>query len=65
MARAKLMPGGPPPAVSRKSYPQMAMAFIGQRNSAYLATASADGQPYVQHRGGPPGFLKVLRELSL
>jgi uncharacterized protein len=37
-----------------------AMAFIGQRNSAYLATASADGQPYVQHRGGPPGFLKVL-----
>jgi predicted pyridoxine 5'-phosphate oxidase superfamily flavin-nucleotide-binding protein len=37
-----------------------AMAFIGQRNSAYLATASADGHPYVQHRGGPPGFLKVL-----
>src|SRR6266481_3951847 len=37
-----------------------AIAFIGKRNSAYLATASADGQPYVQHRGGPPGFLKVL-----
>src|SRR4051812_18360101 len=37
-----------------------AMAFIRQRNSAYLATASADGQPYVQHRGGPRGFIKVL-----
>ena len=39
-----------------------AIAFVGERNSAYLATASADGQPYVQHRGGPPGFLKVLDE---
>jgi predicted pyridoxine 5'-phosphate oxidase superfamily flavin-nucleotide-binding protein len=37
-----------------------AIAFIGERDSAYLATASADGQPYVQHRGGPPGFLNVL-----
>ena len=36
------------------------IAFIGERDSAYLATASADGQPYVQHRGGPRGFLKVL-----
>jgi predicted pyridoxine 5'-phosphate oxidase superfamily flavin-nucleotide-binding protein len=35
-------------------------AFIRERNSAYLATASADGQPYVQHRGGPEGFIKVL-----
>jgi predicted pyridoxine 5'-phosphate oxidase superfamily flavin-nucleotide-binding protein len=36
--------------------------FIGERDSAYFATASADGQPYVQHRGGPPGFLRVLDE---
>ena len=36
------------------------IAFIAERNSAYLATASADGQPYVQHRGGPSGFLRVL-----
>src|SRR5437588_296304 len=36
------------------------IAFIGERNSAFLATASAGGQPYVQHRGGPPGFIKVL-----
>ena len=39
--------------------------FIGQRDSFYLATASADGQPYVQHRGGPPGFLRVLDESTL
>ncbi len=35
-------------------------AFLAQRDSFYLATASAEGQPYVQHRGGPKGFLKVL-----
>ena len=42
-----------------------AMAFIAQRDSAYLATASADGQPYVQHRGGPPGFLRVLNDHTI
>lgn len=35
-------------------------AFIAERDSFYLATATADGQPYIQHRGGPKGFLKVL-----
>jgi hypothetical protein len=35
-------------------------AFLAEANSAYLATASADGQPYVQHRGGPKGFIRVL-----
>lgn len=39
--------------------------FIGQRDSFYLATASADGQPYIQHRGGPAGFLRVLDESTL
>ena len=34
--------------------------FIESRTSVFLATASADGQPYIQHRGGPAGFLKVL-----
>lgn len=34
--------------------------FIESRKTAFLATASADGQPYIQHRGGPAGFLKVL-----
>ncbi len=40
-------------------------AYIAARDSFYLATASADGQPYVQHRGGKPGFLKVLDETTL
>ena len=39
--------------------------FIGERDSVYLATASADGQPYIQHRGGKPGFVKVLDETTL
>ena len=34
--------------------------FIAQRDSFYLGTASADGQPYIQHRGGPLGFLRVI-----
>lgn len=35
-------------------------AFLTAQTSMYLATASAAGQPYIQHRGGPPGFLRVL-----
>ncbi|CAN5749423.1 pyridoxamine 5'-phosphate oxidase family protein [soil metagenome] len=35
-------------------------AFIGAQTSWFLATANAEGQPYIQHRGGPPGFLRVL-----
>lgn len=35
-------------------------AFIAAQTSVYLATANADGQPYIQHRGGPAGFLRVL-----
>ena len=63
---------------SRKHYERMETAggwenaipkdladFIGERDSCYLATASAKGQPYIQHRGGPKGFLKVLDERTL
>ena len=39
--------------------------FIGRQTSVFLATASADGQPYIQHRGGPPGFLKLLDERTI
>ena len=39
--------------------------FIEQRDSMYLGTASADGRPYIQHRGGPKGFIKVLDEHTL
>jgi predicted pyridoxine 5'-phosphate oxidase superfamily flavin-nucleotide-binding protein len=38
------------------------IAFIEARDSFYLASVSESGWPYVQHRGGPPGFLKVLDE---
>ena len=40
-------------------------AFIEARNSFYLATVSETGWPYVQHRGGPAGLLKVLDETTL
>src|SRR5271169_3956122 len=36
------------------------VAFIAQRDSFYMATVSQTGWPYIQHRGGPPGFVKVL-----
>ncbi len=39
--------------------------FIAERDSFYLGTAGADGQPYIQHRGGPKGFLRVLDESTL
>src|ERR1700693_2775690 len=40
-------------------------AFLADTNSLYCATASADGQPYIQHRGGPKGFVKVLDKTTL
>jgi len=40
-------------------------AFLADTNSLFLATASADGQPYMQHRGGPKGFVKVLDKQTL
>jgi predicted pyridoxine 5'-phosphate oxidase superfamily flavin-nucleotide-binding protein len=40
-------------------------AFLAEANSMYLATASADGQPYIQHRGGPKGFIRILDKNTL
>lgn len=40
-------------------------AFIGMQTSVFLSTANGDGQPYIQHRGGPVGFLKVLDEKTI
>jgi len=39
--------------------------FLAEANSLYFATASADGQPYIQHRGGPKGFVKILDKNTL
>jgi predicted pyridoxine 5'-phosphate oxidase superfamily flavin-nucleotide-binding protein len=63
---------------SRKSYARMEengswattitpdlAAFIGLQSSIFLATANVNGQPYIQHRGGPAGFLRVLDDKTI
>jgi predicted pyridoxine 5'-phosphate oxidase superfamily flavin-nucleotide-binding protein len=40
-------------------------AFIGERDSFYMGSVTSDGWPYVQHRGGPKGFLKVMDESTI
>ncbi|WP_395066930.1 pyridoxamine 5'-phosphate oxidase family protein [Paraburkholderia silvatlantica] len=40
-------------------------AFIGAQTSMFLGTANTEGQPYIQHRGGPAGFLHVMDERTL
>jgi predicted pyridoxine 5'-phosphate oxidase superfamily flavin-nucleotide-binding protein len=40
-------------------------AFIAERDSFYIATVSETGWPYIQHRGGPPGFMKVIDDRTL
>lgn len=63
---------------SRKSYARMEengswsttitpdlAAFIGAQTSIFFATANSDGQPYIQHRGGAAGFLRVLDDKTI
>jgi predicted pyridoxine 5'-phosphate oxidase superfamily flavin-nucleotide-binding protein len=40
-------------------------AFLAERDSFYMATIGATGWPYIQHRGGPAGFLKVIDERTI
>jgi predicted pyridoxine 5'-phosphate oxidase superfamily flavin-nucleotide-binding protein len=40
-------------------------AFLADQDSMFLASATADGQPYIQHRGGPKGFVKILDKQTL
>jgi uncharacterized protein len=40
-------------------------AFIEVQSSVFLATANDEGQPYIQHRGGPPGFLRVIDDKTI
>lgn len=44
--------------------PELA-AFIAEQDTVFLATATADGAPYIQHRGGPKGFIKVIDQRTL
>ena len=39
--------------------------FLSEIDTAFLATTSADGQPYIQHRGGPKGFIRAVDEQTL
>jgi predicted pyridoxine 5'-phosphate oxidase superfamily flavin-nucleotide-binding protein len=39
--------------------------YIEKQISIFVATVNAEGQPYVQHRGGPPGFLRVIDETTV
>ena len=57
---AKRMAEGFPDRVT----PELA-AFIAEQDTAFLATASASGAPYIQHRGGPKGFIRVVDESTL
>ncbi|HEY5412358.1 MAG TPA: pyridoxamine 5'-phosphate oxidase family protein [Caulobacteraceae bacterium] len=61
LAEAETTPDGEWPTRIR---PDLA-EFIASLTSVYLATASAAGQPYIQHRGGPPGFLRVLDDQTI
>jgi predicted pyridoxine 5'-phosphate oxidase superfamily flavin-nucleotide-binding protein len=61
MAYARLEEG--PPTHDRLTEPEA--DFIASRDSFYLASVSETGWPYIQHRGGRPGFLKVLDEKTL
>ncbi len=47
-----------------KVTPELAQ-FIAEQDTAFIATATADGAPYIQHRGGPKGFIKVIDEHTL
>jgi predicted pyridoxine 5'-phosphate oxidase superfamily flavin-nucleotide-binding protein len=49
----------------RTKIDQQLTAFLAAQDSLFLATATADGQPYIQHRGGPKGFVRILDNNTL
>lgn len=54
-----------PPQAEQDPLAAEEVEFIARRDSFYLATVTSDGWPYIQHRGGPEGFLKVLDPQTL
>jgi predicted pyridoxine 5'-phosphate oxidase superfamily flavin-nucleotide-binding protein len=52
-------------APERDSLGQAEAGFIAARDSFYLGSISESGWPYIQHRGGPSGFLRVINETTL
>ena len=63
-ARGMLMRAWKRRALEARITPDLA-SFIGAQTSVFLATANAEGQPYIQHRGGPAGFLTVLDDTTI
>ncbi|MEL7485849.1 MAG: pyridoxamine 5'-phosphate oxidase family protein [Pseudomonadota bacterium] len=59
-AYEKMTASTPPKALTARE-----VDFIGHRDSFYMATVTETGWPYVQHRGGPKGFLKALAPTQL
>ncbi len=51
--------------VGEQTFGQEEEDFIGSRDSFYMATVTPDGWPYIQHRGGPLGFLATINERTL
>lgn len=49
-----------PPTTANDRLTEQEAGFISARDSFYMASTNSDGWPYIQHRGGPPGFLRVL-----
>jgi len=58
---------GPPSRATARpiGFTQAEIAFVAGRDSLFMATVSESGWPYVQHRGGPPGFIRVLDDRTL
>ena len=54
-----------PPQPERDPLGMEEVEFIARRDSFYMATVTSDGWPYIQHRGGPAGFLKLLDPQTL
>lgn len=54
-----------PEAPARDAFGEAEGAFIAARDSFYIASVTETGWPYIQHRGGPPGFLKLLDARTL
>jgi hypothetical protein len=54
-----------PPQPERDPLTTEETEFIGRRDSFYMATVTSDGWPYLQHRGGPAGFLRVIDPQTL
>jgi hypothetical protein len=64
-SRAAYARADAPDAPARDRLTSREVAFIAARDSFYMATVSETGWPYVQHRGGPAGFLKVIDDKTL